>query len=244
MIPARTTARARLGDGGDVEFETVEEAIVPRGRLNVTVNARQGRRKVETFTASGEPNASFPLNGTQIAQDSLSLLIGELVWREVHHFQESGGKDEHFQVEADGLDRTRILFGDGVRGAVPATNTAIRVEYLETQGAAGNLGAGVVTELTGTLYQSGELVAVNVTNPVPATVGADRESLDHARLQAPAEVRAVWKALTKDDYKALAEGYPGVAKAQVLDVKTVPTSATIRSTWPSLLTAEGRLRRS
>ena len=31
-------------------------------------------------------------------------------------------------------------------------------------------------------------------------------------------MRAVWKALTKDDYRALAEGFPGVAKAQVLDV--------------------------
>ncbi len=45
-----------------------------------------------------------------------------------------------------------------------------------------------------------------------------RESLEHARRQAPAEVRSLWKALTKDDYQALAEGFPGVAKAQVLDV--------------------------
>ena len=217
VIPARTRASARLDDG-DVEFETVEEAILPRGQLSVDVNARQGRRKVETFTGAGEPNASFPLTGTEIAQSSLRVLIGGQAWREVHHFQESGGTDEHFEVETDGLDRTRILFGDGVRGAVPAADTAIRVEYLETLGAGGNLGAGVVTELSGPIHQDGEPVAVAVTNPVPATGGADRESLEHARGQAPAEVRAVWKALTKDDYKALAEGYPGVAKAQVLDV--------------------------
>ena len=217
VIPAKTTARAHL-DSGDVEFETVEEAILPRGRLSVDVNARQGRRKVESFTATGEPNASLPLTGTQSAQDSLSVLVGERAWREVDHFQDSGGQDEHFQAETDGLDRTRILFGDGVRGAIPAAEAVIRVEYLETQGAAGNLGVGVVTELTSTLYQDGDLVAVIVTNSVPATGGTDRESLDHARRQAPAEVRTVWKALTKDDYKALAEGYPGVAKAQVLDV--------------------------
>ncbi len=221
VIPARSTASARLDDG-DVEFEMVEEAVLPRGRLSVDVNARQGRRKMETFTVTGEPNASFPLAGTQIAQGSLGVLVGELAWREVLHFQESGGQDEHFQVETDGLDRTRILFGDGVRGAIPAADAAIRVEYLETQGAAGNLGARVVTELTSTLYQNGELVAVTVTNPTPATGGSDRESLEHARRQAPAEVRAVWKALTKDDYKALAEGYPGVAKAQVLDVNDSP----------------------
>ena len=146
------------------------------------------------------------------------MLINEQAWREVLHFQESGGEDEHFEVETDGLDRTRILFGDGVRGATPLGGAAIHVSYLETLGAGGNLGAGIVTELSGPIHQDGEPVAVNVTNPVPATGGADRESVEHARRQAPAEVRAVWKALTKDDYKALAEGYPGVAKAQVLDV--------------------------
>ena len=39
-----------------------------------------------------------------------------------------------------------------------------------------------------------------VTNPVPATGGADRETLEHARRQAPAEVRSLWKAVTKEDY--------------------------------------------
>ena len=217
VIPARTTASARLDDG-DVDFETVEDAILPRGQLSVDANARQGRRKVETFTGTGEPNRSFPLTGKEIAQGSLRVLIGEQAWREVHHFQESGGEDEHFQVETDGLDRTRMLFGDGVRGAVPAAGTAIRVEYLETLGAGGNLGAQVVTDLKSSIHLDREPIALTVTNPTPSTGGADRENLEHARHQAPAEVRSLWKALTKDDYKALAEGYPGVAKAQVLDV--------------------------
>ncbi len=217
VIHARTRASARLDDG-DVEFETAAEAILPKGQLTVDVATRQGRRKVETFTDTGEPNAHVSLTGTRIAQGSLRVLINEQAWREVLHFQESGGEDEHFEVETDGLDRTRILFGDGVRGATPLGGAAIHVSYLETLGAGGNLGAGIVTELSGPIHQDGEPVAVNVTNPVPATGGADRESVEHARRQAPAEVRAVWKALTKDDYKALAEDYPGVAKAQVLDV--------------------------
>ena len=216
-IPAGTSASARLDDG-DVEFETAAEAILPKGQLTVEIAARQGRRTVETFTGTGEPNAHFSLTGTQIAQGSLQVLIQDHVWREVHHFQESGDEDEHFEVETDGLDQTRILFGDGVRGATPLGGAAIHVSYLETLGAGGNLGAGIVTELSGPIHQDGEPVAVAVTNPVPSTGGADRESVEHARRQAPAEVRAVWKALTKDDYKALAEGYPGVAKARVLDV--------------------------
>ena len=221
-VPAGTSASARLDDG-DVEFETTEEAILPKGQLTVKIAARQGRRKVETFTGMGEPSAHLSLTGTQIAQGSLRVQIDEQAWREVHHFQESGGEDEHFEVETDGLDRTRILFGDGVRGAAPLGGAAIHVSYLETLGAEGNLGVGVVTQIKSPIQLSGEPIALGVTNPVPSTGGADRESLEHARRQAPAEIRSLWKALTKDDYQALSEGYPGVAKAQVLDVNDCPS---------------------
>ena len=64
IIPAKTVASGRLEEG-DVEFETVEEAVLPRGRLSVDVAARQGRRKVETFTGTGEPNAHFSLQGRE-----------------------------------------------------------------------------------------------------------------------------------------------------------------------------------
>ena len=94
-----------------------------RGQLP-SLLPRQGRRKVETFTGAGEPNASFPLTGPEIAQGSLRVVIGEQAWREVHHFQESGGADQHFQVETDGLDRTRILFGDAGLDAAAATISA------------------------------------------------------------------------------------------------------------------------
>lgn len=67
------------------------------------------------------------------------------------------------------------------------------------------------------IYHDGTRLDLVVTNPIASTGGTDRETLDHAKLQAPAELRSLWKAVTKDDYKALAEGFPGVAKAQVLD---------------------------
>lgn len=36
-------------------------------------------------------------------------------------------------------------------------------------------------------------------------------------------MRSLWKAVTKEDYQTLAEGFPGVAKAQVLDTNDCPT---------------------
>ncbi len=216
-IPAGTACRARLEDG-DVEFETALDAVIPRGRTEVDVDARQGRRKSESFTGNGEPGQRLVLAGKSIAQGSIRVRIQEREWTEVAHFQESDAGALHFQTDTDALDETTIVFGDGVHGAVPPPGEPVEVEYLETLGAAGNLGPNLVTEVLDAVYLDGAQVALSVTNPAPATNGADRETLEHARRQAPAELRSLWKAVTKEDYKALAEGFPGVAKAQILDV--------------------------
>ena len=222
VIPAGTACRALLEDGV-VDFETAVDVIIPRGVLEVEVGARQGERRTELLMSAGTPWQRLPLTGQAIAQDSLRVRVGNDVWSEVADFQESDATSLHFLAETDGLDVTSISFGDGARGAIPLAGATIEVSYLVTLGARGNLGPGLVTQVLTPLYLNGALVSLTVTNSSPATGGADRESLDQARRQAPAELRTIWKAVTKEDYKALAEGFPGVAKAQVLDANDCPT---------------------
>ncbi len=215
-IPAGNVCKASLDDG-DVEFETAEDAVIPRSQLYVDVSARQGARKSEEFVSTGDRAQRFALSSTSIAQGSVRVKVGENDWEETRFFIDSAADSKHFQVETDGLNVTWVIFGDGIHGAVPAAGETITVEYLETLGAKGNIGRGLVTELVTPVYHSGEAVQLSVNNAIPATNGSYRETLEHVKLQAPAELRSLWKAVTKDDYKALAEGFPGVAKAQVLD---------------------------
>jgi hypothetical protein len=215
-VPARTVCKAKLDDG-DVEFETTEDAVIPRGQLSVDVGARQGTRKSEDFTSVGGRSQRLVLASTSIAQGSVRVKVGENNWEETRFFIDSAPDSKHFQVDTDGLDVTWIIFGDGIHGAVPPAGETITVEYLETLGSEGNIGRDLVTEIVSPIYVSGTQIDLTVTNPVASTGGSDRETLEHAKLQAPAELRSLWKAVTKDDFKALAEGFPGVAKAQVLD---------------------------
>ena len=215
-VPARTVCRAKLDDG-DVEFETIEDAIIPRGQLSVDVGARQGVRKSEEFVSTGDRAQRFALSSTSIAQGSVQIRVGDDDWEEARFFIDSAPDSKHFQVETDGLDVTWIIFGDGVHGVIPPVGEIVSVDYLETLGSEGNIGRDLVTEAVSSVYHNGTQIDLAATNPVASTGGSDRESLEHAKLQAPAELRSLWKAVTKDDYKALAEGFPGVAKAQVLD---------------------------
>ncbi len=215
-IPVGTACRAKLDDG-NVEFETVEEATIPRGQFSADAGARQGVRKSEEFISGGDRRQRFALSSTSLSQGTVHVRVGSSDWEEARFFIDSAPDSKHFQVETDGLDVTWIIFGDGIHGEIPPVGEIITVEHLETLGSEGNIGRELVTEIVSPVYHDGTRLDMVVTNPIASTGGSDRETLEHAKLQAPAELRSLWKAVTKDDYKALAEGFPGVAKAQVLD---------------------------
>ncbi len=215
-VPARTVCEAKLDDG-DVEFETIEDTGITRGQFWVDVGARQGVRKSDEFVSTGDRSQRYALSSTSIAQGSVRVRVGDSDWEEARFFIDSMPDSTHFQVETDGLDVTWIIFGDGIHGAISPAGEVITVEYLETLGSEGNIGRDLVTEVVTPVYHNAERIDLTVTNPIASTGGSEHETLEHAKLQAPAELRSLWKAVTKNDYKALAEGFPGVAKAQVLD---------------------------
>lgn len=215
-IPAGTVCKAKLDDG-DVEFETIESATIPRGQFSADAGARQGVRRSEELISGGDRSQRFALSSTSLSQGTVHVRVGSSDWEEARFFIDSASDSRHFQVETDGLDVTWVVFGDGAHGAMPQSGESITIEYLETLGGLGNIGRGLVTDIVSPVYHNAERLDLTVTDQTPATGGSDRETLDHAKLQAPAELRSLWKAVTKDDYKALAEGFPGVAKAQVLD---------------------------
>ena len=93
-IPAGTQCRALLEDG-KADFETVDDAFIPRGELSVDIYARQGIRKSEELEATGKPWQRFHLSGVSIAQATIRVFIDDDIWSEVRHFQESDGGSLH-----------------------------------------------------------------------------------------------------------------------------------------------------
>jgi len=217
IIPIRSICRARMSDGSVVDFETTAAATIPAGEVSATAPAAQGKRKSELFTARNVRGQKIRLAGQKIADGSLAVTVGGIVWQQVPDFIESRFDALHFRADADAQGVTTVTFGDGINGAIPEADAKVVVEYLETLEAAGNLGTNTIREMASSVYLNGVLQHVSVTNPVAATGGAEPETIEHARAQAPAELASLWKAVTEADFHALAEGYPGIAKAQVLD---------------------------
>jgi predicted phage baseplate assembly protein len=85
----------------------------------------------------------------------------------------------------------------------------VRAEYRTGIGKAGNVAEKQISLLATTL----PLGLTGVTNPLPATGGADRDSRDQARRNAPLAVTALDRLVSVRDYEDFARTFAGIGKA-------------------------------
>lgn len=141
------------------------------------------------------------------------LLRGGAEWAPRRDLLDSGPRDRHFVGEVEESGRLALRFGDGGHGAAPPPGEELAVHYRVGNGVAGNVGAEAVNHLV--LCRGDQHDAVDrVRNPLAAVGGVEPESLDEVRQLAPLALRReLLRAVTAEDYAALAARVPGVQRA-------------------------------
>lgn len=203
----------------NLEYLTIEDAVIPAGQTSVSVAAKQGTKSEEIFTPTGLADYSLTLNSTDIAEGTIEVFHGNesLSWTEEGTLINSESTDTDYIREIDENNYQTLIFGDNVNGKIPTQNLTIK--YITTSGASGNIGAGLVNSVVSSIYDSeGDEVVVTVTNANAFTGGAGVESITEAKVQAPAELATQDRMVTKTDFESLLNGYPGVLKTQAVDV--------------------------
>jgi hypothetical protein len=145
----------------------------------------------------------------QLATAAVELDDGLRTWTARPDLLASGPLATEFVVEPEDDGTCRIRFGDGVLGRAPTPGTTMLVRYRVGGGTGGNVAAGVLTRLVGV----DGIGDVTVTNPLPATGGRDRQPLAEVRELAPHAFRTQLRAVTTEDYAAVAMEHPGVQRA-------------------------------
>jgi hypothetical protein len=193
-------ARASLG-------ETVANEIVGDGDASVPFQSFALRKKPVTFLLGDGPHG---------AQSTLSVAVRGVQWKEVATLFGAGPTDPVY-VSRIADDQTLSLeFGDGVTGArLPSGRGNVVATYRQGIGLAGRVPASTLTSL---------LDSVNglkrVTNPMGADGGADPQSLDDARTNAPTTVRTFGRAVSLEDFEDVALATGEIAKASATWVWT------------------------
>jgi hypothetical protein len=172
-------------------------------------------------TSNGLTNQSYELSNNQVVDNSISIYVHDgnvfTKWNQVTHLADYGPIDTVYTVTTDSNNYVKITFGDGVAGAVPTLGSAIKAVYTVGGGLVGNIEANQSFNIHAVPVASGytitDLASVKVSSSAAATGGEDPESNDSIRVNAPAAIRTLRRAVTLSDYKDLALAVPNVGKA-------------------------------
>lgn len=138
------------------------------------------------------------------------VFIGDREWTRVDTLAAVSGAAPVFAVEPLPNGGSRLRFGDGEAGALVPAGELLRVRYRIGIGAQGNRAALRVDSLRDAHP------CVNETfNPLPLVGGAEPEDAHAARVMAPAALRAMDRAVSLADLRALALTYSSVRRAEV-----------------------------
>jgi len=147
-------------------------------------------------------------NDPRRALPAVTLEGEDRVWEPVRDLLGSGRFEPVFVLETEDDGSARIRFGDEEHGHRPEGGFDFTARYRIGNGAAGNVGAGVIRRAV-----DGGTGIARVWNPLPAVGGTDPESHEQIKLSAPAAFRFQERAVTEADYAAVTEREPGVQRA-------------------------------
>lgn len=105
-----------------------------------------------------------------------------------------------FVVETERDGTAFLRFGDDEHGQQPEPGTVFNATYRVGNGAAGNIGAETLAHIV-----SNAPAILGVRNPLPAAGGADPETMEEIRRDAPEAFRTQQRAVTEADYARVAE---------------------------------------
>ncbi|MGP4047400.1 putative baseplate assembly protein [Streptomyces sp. 2A115] len=139
---------------------------------------------------------------------------GNLTWEPRRDLLESTSRDRHFVGELADDGRLALRFGDGRHGARPTPGARLELRYRLGGGTAGNVGAEAINHLVICGGDEEPPVVGGVRNPLPAVGGVEPEPIEQVRQLAPLDLRRTrLRAVTGEDYAALASALPGVQRA-------------------------------
>jgi uncharacterized phage protein gp47/JayE len=211
------SAEAAVVGRDPVEF-TLDEALVVDTAVTTqgSVAVTEGRWVLDEVlgTSDGEAKQQFTLFEPNVVDGTVQVYVdsgaGPEAWGYYRHLLDATSTAAAFTLYTDAEGFVYIVFGDGANGRIPPIGSDIIATYRIGAGADGNVGANTLVELVEPIP-----TVVAVTNPNGAVGGANPETLEDIKENAPRSLRAIDRTVTVQDYADLAvrSSYVGKAKA-------------------------------
>ena len=187
-------------------------AVATHGEIvsEEVVGSGDGSQINQAFVLKNPPLTYIPADTASGSQSTLTVRVDGLLWGEVSSLYQLTSPTHSYMTRIDDDGQTRIIFGDGYKGARPTTGQEnITATYRCSIGPDGEVEANTIT-----LVQTAPLGVVAVTNPQPATGAAPPETRDQARQNAPLNTLSLDRIISLRDYEYFIGGFSGIGKAK------------------------------
>ncbi|MFR0870878.1 MAG: hypothetical protein ACLSG5_05590 [Oscillospiraceae bacterium] len=206
-----------------MRFGLSKYAAVDDGAVNVRIisYSKEFSGKM-CFSSDGLPCQEFPFDpdGTVLTGE-LRIMVRDRAdsefprWNEYTFTEDLALAGEFDRAFSFDEKRRRIVFGDNENGEAPpvGTDNILVISCSLTKGAAGNLAAGNLHEITGAE------VSCAVEQPLSCCGGRFRETTSAALRRFRAELSDCQRAVSAEDFRRAALRTPGL---RVADVRAIP----------------------
>ena len=166
-------------------------------------------KSLQSFTLK-QPPLTYVASPTPAgAESTLKVYVNDVEWHEADALSGLGPSDRRFITQTDDNGKTSPIFGNGQQGSrLPSGIENVRAVYRNGIGKAGNVKAGQIS-----LLMTRPQGVKEVINPRSASGGADKETRDQARSNAPLAVMALDRLVSVQDYADFARTFAGIGKA-------------------------------
>ncbi len=192
----------------NVPFELEAEVNKGIGVTTFTGIFRAGRTiNHPPFVSSGTGLTSTTLVKSNVIAEDIIVVIGGVTWDRVATFATANPTDTFYRLSIQelvpGERKTRIIYGDGIKGAFPPFGSLVEIEYREGGGLESNVPLNTITRFEEPVRDSGgNVVTITGTNDTAALqLGIDAESRDEIRVNAPVFFRTNERMVSNEDHE-------------------------------------------
>lgn len=169
-------------------------------------------KPLQTFTLKQPPLTFVSATTVSGVNSTLEVRVNDVLWHEADMFASLAPRDRKFVTRTDDDSKTSVVFGDGKYGLrLPSGVENIKATYRSGIGKGGNVKAAQLS-----LLSTRPLGVKEVINPIRASGGADKESRDQARKNAPLALMALDRLVSTRDYADFSRTFAGIGKAVAL----------------------------
>jgi hypothetical protein len=266
VVPAGTQVVTDFVTAYDspIFYETVADVTVPQAGGTFTATVVEGQTQgsnpitinqntpyVETVVvedlgiSDGTEDQNLQISKKPVVEGTIRIFSNELdvnnrtiyvEWQKFQDLIDATSVDKAFSTFTDEFNYTYILFGDNVSGKIPANLANLYVHYRLGGGAKGNIAANNIIDI------AQNIPGVSIQSSSAMTGGADPETTNQIRNNAPLAFRTQNRAVTLQDYADLALGVTAVSKASAFANSF--TSVTVFILGPAGATATDALKDS